>query len=170
MEIRLLQEHDAAVFRDVRLRALKEHPEAFGSSYEEQKDMPLEKWQERLRPSPVGDNGYFGAFDKEELVGIIGFFRQQGAKVRHKATIISMYVPTEYRGKGIARDLMKSAIAYVKEKTTVEQLQLAVVTSNQNARRLYERMGFIPFGEEKRALNIGDRYYDECHMVLHLER
>ena len=44
LDIRPLAEADADDFVRLRLRALKEHPEAFGSSYEE----------ERIRPSGEG--------------------------------------------------------------------------------------------------------------------
>ncbi len=35
MEVRVLTEADAAAFWEVRLRAFREHPTAFGSSFEE---------------------------------------------------------------------------------------------------------------------------------------
>ena len=42
VEIRLLTDADAARWRDLRLRMLREHPDAFGSSYEEALARPLE--------------------------------------------------------------------------------------------------------------------------------
>lgn len=41
MEIRLLTAADAAVYRHLRLEGLQMNPEAFGSSFEEEKDMGL---------------------------------------------------------------------------------------------------------------------------------
>ena len=43
--IRLLVPDDAAVYRALRLRALREHPEAFTSSFEEETVRPL-SWSE----------------------------------------------------------------------------------------------------------------------------
>ena len=51
MNIRELGEEDASAYRVLRLRALKEHPTAFVSSYEEHKDWPLETFAQRLRRS-----------------------------------------------------------------------------------------------------------------------
>jgi RimJ/RimL family protein N-acetyltransferase len=149
---------------------LREHPEAFGSSYEEEEERPLEEWQARLQPSPTADHGYFGAFAEGVLVGIIGYYRRRGAKLRHKGTIVSMYVRPEHRGKGVAADLIVSLIAWVREHTTIEQLQLAVVNENRAARRLYERLGFIPYAEEQKALKIGTRYYDETYMYFDINK
>jgi hypothetical protein len=41
MKIRALTEADAGIFWAVRLRALRDEPEAFGRDYEETRDRPL---------------------------------------------------------------------------------------------------------------------------------
>ncbi|HRJ41637.1 MAG TPA: hypothetical protein PL105_07145 [Caldilineaceae bacterium] len=47
--IRLLTTDDAAAYRRVRLQALQEHPEAFGSSAEDFAVQPLSDVADRLR-------------------------------------------------------------------------------------------------------------------------
>jgi RimJ/RimL family protein N-acetyltransferase len=51
-------------------------------------------------------------------------------------------------------------------KPRVEELCLTVVTSNTAAHRLYSAAGFEPYGLERRALKVGDEYYDELLMAL----
>jgi RimJ/RimL family protein N-acetyltransferase len=46
---------------------------------------------------------------------------------------------------------------------------LTVVASNVAARRLYSAAGFEEYGLERRALKVGDEYYDEVLMVLPLK-
>lgn len=41
MNIRLLNDSDALVYREVRLCALKNDPDAFGSTYEQEETKPL---------------------------------------------------------------------------------------------------------------------------------
>jgi len=77
-----------------------------------------------------------------------------------------MYVSESHRGTGIAAGLMQEEISYLKKLGDVDQVQLAVVTSNPAAVRFYEKMGFLPYGFEKKALKIGDRYVDETHMYM----
>ncbi|HGM8576882.1 TPA: hypothetical protein ACKQEQ_001723, partial [Streptococcus pyogenes] len=48
MEIRQLGPDDAEAYFALRLEALQTNTEAFGSSYEEEKDYPLSRTQSRL--------------------------------------------------------------------------------------------------------------------------
>jgi len=50
----------------------------------------------------------------------------------------------------------------------VELIQLAVVSDNEQARRLYERLGFLEYGLEKKSLKQDGRYYDEVLMAKDL--
>jgi RimJ/RimL family protein N-acetyltransferase len=50
----------------------------------------------------------------------------------------------------------------------VELIQLAVVSDNEAARRLYQRLGFVEYGIEKKALKQDGRYYDEVLMAKEL--
>jgi hypothetical protein len=79
-EIRLLTPGEAALYRDIRLEALKRDPDAFSSTFERENAMPLKWFEERIVNGNV-----FGAFAGGELVGVAGYWRQEGAKVRHKA-------------------------------------------------------------------------------------
>lgn len=169
MNIRKLGPDDATSFAAVRLEALQTDPESFGAVYEEEKKRSLEEWKERLLDSPTHEHGFFGAFAEGKLAGIIGFFRQKGAKVRHKAAIVSLYVTKPHRKTGMAAALMQTAVSFLRSTGEIDQVQLAVVSSNPAAVRLYEKMGFLPYGHEKRALKHKDRYFDEIHMYMMLE-
>lgn len=163
VEIRTLTVDDAETFRALRLRALREEPEAFGSSWEEENARPLERTIARLQDRNLIS---FGGFDVDgNLAGMVRLLRHDGVKVRHKADIISMYVAPEARGRGLGRQLIEAAIAHARETPGIEQLLLAVVTTNIAARNLYLTTGFEPYGMEPLALKLGDRYFDEEMMV-----
>ena len=51
----------------------------------------------------------------------------------------------------------------------VERIQLAVVSDNELAHRLYERLGFVEYRIEKRALKQDGRYYDVILMAKELK-
>ncbi len=168
MVIRQLSEDDADEFRALRLGALRESPEAFGSSYEETAAQPAETLTRRLRSDPdAPDNFFLGAFDPS-MIGMIGFHRETRLKTRHKGSILSMYVAPEARGKGIGRALVEQAIARARRQAGLEQIILFAVSTNQAARALYAGCGFTVYGVEPRALKLGDRYFDEDMMILRL--
>jgi RimJ/RimL family protein N-acetyltransferase len=52
----------------------------------------------------------------------------------------------------------------------VVQLHVAVVTTNDAARRLYRTLGFTPYGLKPRGLACTGRYFDQELMVLLLDR
>ncbi|QOG16928.1 MULTISPECIES: GNAT family N-acetyltransferase [Bradyrhizobium] len=161
--IRLLTASDAAPYRTIRLEALAAHPEAFASAFAREQDKPLAWFEERLTTSDV-----FGAFIAEELVGVAGFWRQEGAKTEHKAVLWGMYVRPDARKSGVGRRLVDALAAHAAER--VEQLQLAVVSENAAAIRLYTGAGFVEYGREVKALKLDGRYFDEILMALFFDR
>lgn len=165
MKIRRLNPLDAEAYLTIRLKALQNNPEAFGSSYEEEKDHPVEKYISRFQSS---DSITLGAFVDDQLVGVVTLFRESLTKLQHRANIIAMYVSPKQRGLGIGKSLMLEAIQVANDWAGVEQVYLTVVTTNEPAKKLYALLGFEVFGSEKKALKIGDTYYDEEHMVLFL--
>ncbi|WP_203249115.1 GNAT family N-acetyltransferase [Sporosarcina beigongshangi] len=165
MKIRRLKPLDAEVYLAIRLKALQINPEAFGSSYEEEKDQPTEKYILRFQSN---DSITIGAFIDDQLVGVVTLFRESLVKLQHRTNIIAMYVSPEQRGSGIGKSLMVEAIQMANDWVGVEQVYLTVVTTNEPAKKLYVSLGFEVFGTEKRALKVGDTYFDEEHMVLFL--
>lgn len=160
LDIRLLKnEEDWLAFQDLRLAALQEHPEAFGSSYEEESIMSAESFKEGYKKCEI-----FGAFIEHDFVGCAGFFVQSPIKMCHRGVLFSMYVAPTHRNKGIANLLVKTVIDHAKK--CVLQLHATVVTSNQSALNLYEKNGFVIYGTEPRSLKIDSHFFDEHMMVL----
>lgn len=171
MEIRRLTEADAALFWAVRLRALRDNPEAFGRSYEESRDRPLADVARVLREEAASPDDFtLGAFATADgsLVGLAGFRRHQGRKERHKGDVWGVYVTPEARGRGAGRALLEELIARARALPGLEQIHLTVVSINEPACHLYRALGFARYGTEPRALRLGDRYLDEDLMILRL--
>lgn len=165
--IRQLDPNDAAIFQQVRLQALQNAPEAFGSSYEEEKDRSLDTVASRLDPADP-HRATFAAFAGEQAVGLTGIYREDRLKTRHKAMIWGVFVNPDFRGQGIAQQLIETAIDRARTWEGVQQIQLAVVLQNQSAYRLYRRLGFVTWGIEPAALLWQGQALDEAYMVLKL--
>lgn len=167
MDIRVLEASDAAAYQVVRLRGLRTNPEAFGSTYGREAQFPLAFVEERLRPA----EGKFalGAFDEAgALVGVVAFVRETGAKVAHKGNVYGMYVVPEAQGRGAGKALIQALIERAKACEGLERINLAVVTGNEPAIRLYRSLGFETYGTERQALKYEGRYADEHFMSLTL--
>ena len=164
--VRRLVPADAAALRQLRLDALVETPESFGSSYEEEHTLTLEDIRAWI--APANDGAMFGAFDGPALAGIVGVARQGKLKMRHKAHIWSVYVAPERRGRGLARLLMQAAIAHAATMRGIRHVQLSVTSNNAAAAALYLGLGFVEYGREREALCVDGRYYDETLMTLAL--
>lgn len=118
----------------------------------------MDRFKELITQSQI-----FGAVIAHKLVGVVGLRMHAEVKLRHKATIWGMYVCREARQYGIGERLIEAAVAHAPGH--VEQLQLAVVTENEAARRFYAKAGFIEYGHQINALKHGGRYYDDVLMV-----
>lgn len=164
----MLRPTEAAVFWALRLRSLREHPEAYASSVEDEENVPLDVVRARLEGQSPESNLILGAFVAERLVGLVGIRRDSFRKFAHRARIWGMYVAPELQGRGVGRRLVEAAIEAGGRMGGIEQLLLVVVVGNARAQALYRSLGFEPYGVEKRALRLGETYFDEELMVLWL--
>jgi len=166
--IRVLGSLDAPLFQQLRLFALQESPDAFGSTYEHEVGRSMEQVAERMTPRKDG-SCVFGAFlTEKELVGMVGFSRDSGPKERHKGFIWGMYVRPEFRRSGIGWELLKCVIEHGQSLPGVRQMKLTVTSTNASAEHLYEKAGFTVYGVEKDSLTSEERFLDEKYMMLKL--
>lgn len=159
IKINTIKIENTEEFWKLRLEGFRTNPEAFGSSYEESVETPISEVEKIINDE---NNYILGAFtENHQLVGIMGFRREQRKKLNHKGTIWGVYVLKDHRRKGIANELLKELLNRTKEMEGLKQINLCVVTSNNAAVELYKKFGFQSYGVEKNALIYNDQGYDE---------
>ncbi|MCC3307743.1 GNAT family N-acetyltransferase [Psychrobacter sanguinis] len=166
MNIRRLGIKDAEDYYYLRLEALRNHPDSFGSSYEEESTQTVQNFKEFLTTST--HLFIYGAFEDNELVGMVTLVRECLLKLKHRATITAMYISPKKRSCGIGKALLNRAIENARSIKELEQIYLTVGANNIPAKNLYSAIGFEVFGYEKNALKYESIYYDEEHMILFL--
>ncbi len=134
--LRRLIDTDLDVFREIRLRALTDTPENYGSIAAVEQAQPDEQWLAKLAGA-----AWFVAFDADRPVGLVaGGAREEGW------LLYSMWIAPEARGRGLAEKLVDEVRAAA-ESDGARTLSLHVAEDNVRARRAYVRLGFLASGE-----------------------
>ena len=137
IRIEVLSQGEAERLRAIRLRALQDAPDAFGSSYEREQPFTLEKWSERLKnPQSRWMVATAGGAD----VGLVCGMAEDG-----RVHLLALWVAPEARGRGAGERLVDATLAWAGTRG-VEEVELWAVDGNQAARDLYARKGFTPTG------------------------
>ena len=141
MELELLGPDDWERVRAIRLRALRDAPDAFGRTLAEEEAFTPETWRERLeRPLAVT----FVVRAGESDVGLVSGAEFRGRE--NTAGLFSMWVAPEARGRGVGEQLVDAVVDWARAAGGFARVILAVADTNAHAIRLYERKGFVPTG------------------------
>jgi ribosomal protein S18 acetylase RimI-like enzyme len=163
--IRKLQPHESAIYREVRLACLKNAPEYFGSTFEEEILDPKFMFETFIETDSP-DHVMFGAFEEERLIGITAFNRMARLRAIHRGELVQVYVDSNYRGQNIGEKLIRGVLDYAFALNGLEQVQLSVIAGNKTAIQLYEKIGFKTFGVQPRYFKAGDTYMDQQFMQV----
>jgi ribosomal protein S18 acetylase RimI-like enzyme len=128
-----------AEYKAVRLRALKDTPLAFGSTYEREARLTDEEWAARAaRCHGEQDVGYLARCEGEYAGLALCFVDEQDAAV---GQLISMWVAPEARRSGVGRMLIDAIVAWA-GKRGLRTIKLMVTSVNDGAMEFYRRLGF----------------------------
>ena len=150
---------DVENYRELRLEALKNHPDAFGMDHASALAKEPEYWENTLKINP-SEKALFFAVQDEQLIGMTGIYRELAPKSKHSATIWGVYVRPQWRGNHISESLVSACLQWAKEQEIVI-VKLGVVTGNLPALQSYKRCGFEIYGTEPKAIFYEGVYYDE---------
>ncbi|MFC6664621.1 GNAT family N-acetyltransferase [Deinococcus radiopugnans] len=167
LNVRLLTAEDAAVYREVRLAALRADPDAFITTAAEFEARTADSIAAQLTPRQSFVT--YGAFLNGELVGLTTLAREERPRLSHRANLLGVSVAPEARGQGCGDALLRAALAQAR-RWAVTSLHLAVTEPQTAARRLYERHGFRVWGTQPDAVrDDAGRALSEHHLCLRLD-
>jgi GNAT superfamily N-acetyltransferase len=150
---------DWRVWRDVRLAALADAPEAFASGPEQEQALPEDAWRAMTRTAAI-----FVATAGGTGVGVVAGLPRESAEERGLG---AMWVAPSWRGRGLAAALAGAVIAWARSEGCA-RIGLWVPADSPRARRFYQRQGFRATGQARPFPNDDTRIIDE--MVLELDR
>ena len=143
--VRALHAGEVDLWRGIRLRALRDAPDAFGTTYEQASAWPDETW--------VTHVGWATAPDALQAVyladidgAVVGCARVSQEDGQETALVTSMWVDPASRRRGVAAALLEACEAWARSRGCL-RVELEVAELNPGARLLYERAGFVETGE-----------------------
>jgi ribosomal protein S18 acetylase RimI-like enzyme len=131
---------DEAILRELRLQALADAPDAFGSTYQRELERTMVDWQRWLSPGVT-----FLVEANDQACGIVAGGRDLADP--SVINLMAMWIRPTMRGVG-AGDLLVGAVVSWAEAEGARTVRLEVVKNNVRAQRCYERNGFRPTGRE----------------------
>jgi ribosomal protein S18 acetylase RimI-like enzyme len=143
VKIRRVVETEWKSFRDLRLRALKADPLAFGSNFRRENAYPPSRWRKWAEKGALGDESatFVAEGPARRLVGMAGVFTD-----RNKCHVWGMWVSPELRGRGLGRKLLDRVLSWARSTNAGREVHLDVNPAQSIAVRLYESRGFRPTG------------------------
>jgi ribosomal protein S18 acetylase RimI-like enzyme len=136
--VRFATADDWTTWRDLRLRALRDTPSAFGSTHERESGFTEEDWRNRLGdPDAVSVLARVGGAP----VGMGGGFQDLPGFLH----VVAMWTAPAHRGLGVGTAVLAALRGWADERGL--RLHLDVNITNAGARALYERSGYVGTGE-----------------------
>ncbi|BCM89533.1 hypothetical protein IAD21_01380 [Abditibacteriota bacterium] len=157
IEIGTLPPEQWQAYKTLRLEALMDSPQAYGTSYAQSIIKPDSFWRERLEDAARGENVWLlFAKSQGELVGLIGAFVADDEP--EVVAIVSVYVTSKARGQGIGKQLLAAILAEVTSKNKFKTARLTVNPMQIAALSLYRSSGFEVVAEEDTLMGDGNVY------------
>jgi ribosomal protein S18 acetylase RimI-like enzyme len=143
--IRRIQEHDWALAKALRLRALAEAPDAFAATLADEQAMDDGRWRARAQSNAEGRStiGYLALCDGIEVGLAVGV---RPASEPEIVELNALWVAPEVRARGAGSALVAAVCGWARE-LGVACVALEVTETSHAAKALYRKLGFEVVGE-----------------------
>ncbi|MFC7489957.1 MULTISPECIES: GNAT family N-acetyltransferase [unclassified Knoellia] len=161
ISVRPLGEEDWQQYRDARLTALRESPEAFAATVEEEEAFDEDFWRLRMKRS-----ARLLAERENGTLGIVSVGRSSDENPK-TSELFGLWVRPEARGSGVASALVRAGARLARDQG---QTQLAYWVGSDNGRAVAfaSGFGFRPTAERRPMRVKSEDDEDEVAMVLAL--
>jgi ribosomal protein S18 acetylase RimI-like enzyme len=143
--VRRFESAEWLTYKDLRLRALADSPDAFASTLARESARANDEWRDRLERGANSPRDFPALASVGDVPAGIAWtrFDDERPGVAH---LFQVWVAPEHRGTGVGRRLVEAAIAWSR-RSEVRVLELAVTRNGSAAAHLYRDLGFSAVGE-----------------------
>ncbi len=162
MSIRAIRESDAEQFLLLG-KALDEETQ-FMMLEPGERTTTIEEQTQRIRNILAQDNQMIFVVEHEDQ--LVGFLEAVGGSYRrnHDCVYIVIGIRQDFAGQGIGKELLEALEKWAVDHR-LHRLELTVMSHNERATHLYQKMGFKTEGTRKDSLLVNGRYVDEYYMA-----
>ena len=127
--------------------------------------LPSDRLDQRRRhlEGLAPDEHYFVAEDTGTIVGLAGMGVGRG-RLRHSGHLF-IYVAATHQGRGIGTRLLQTLLDLADNWLLLRRVELTVLVTNEGAKRLYERLGFVVEGRRHLSVIAHGAIEDEWLMA-----
>lgn len=162
MNIRAIRESDSEQF--LHLGKSLDQETQFMMLEPGERTLTIEEQGQRIKSLLSQDNQMiFVAEQDNRLVGFVGAYGGGFQRNRHCAYIV-IGVLQDYVGQGIGKQLFETLDTWAMDHK-LHRLELTVMSHNERAIHLYQKMGFKTEGIKQDSLWVNGRYVDEYYMA-----
>ena len=149
LTVRRFAPGERRTYRELRLRALADAPDAFGSTLAHEGGRPDAEWAARLDAGArSSSDAPLVAHRGDDAVGLAWVRLHTDDGEPGVAHLYQVWVAPEHRGRGVARRLLDAAAAWARA-AGAHVLALDATCGDTPAMRLYTRAGCRPAGAER---------------------
>ena len=146
--IKILSPQNVNDFKKIRLSALLQAPEMFGSTYTTEVTHQDIYFKNCLLNSIA-----FAAYHDKDIIGIAVLVRESAIRIAHKAHLASVFIEPKFQQKGIAHILLNTVIKHARAQR-IEQILLTVVQGKESPRASIPKQEKNYTGVIMRIINI----------------
>lgn len=165
MTIERLTSSQTELYKSFFQQGLEEHEKNWGITvYDDQNEgFPTEDKPDSFTLLATNDTGNW--------LGVVSFKTEipNRQKFAHRGLIFRMYVASHAAGNGVGHALMSEVIKRARVLGQYTQINLTAAGTNHRAKALYNRLGFVKYATEPKAIRHLDGSFDDLDfMVLYL--
>ena len=140
LKVREFRIEEWPLYRELRFSSLKESPDAFGRTLQEEQARPTEFWKDRMSEG-VQSEGSLPLIAELDSTPCGLVWARLKSTDPQEVNVYQMWVHPDYRGKGIAQAFMKHIIEWAR-RIGATQIVLGATCGDTPANRLYKGLGF----------------------------
>jgi ribosomal protein S18 acetylase RimI-like enzyme len=145
VRVRRVTDDEWPRLRELRLRALADAPDAFGSTLDVERAYGEAEWSPWIRGWPGWENAVFVAVLEDRWVAMVVGARRPDDPTAH---LFAMWVEPGTRRGGIGVRLVEAVLGWAAEHGATS-VELGVTETNADARAFYQRCGFVETGRRE---------------------